>query len=128
VNGTSSGRKSAGATDVGVELWRSVVSLLRSYAAAASLSGTTHGVLVLTENLLNIVAVSSILKVEYFPTLKRGVWSVSGHGEQKLGNFELEADGTIIIDGTQVEMDHAVIQWIADLTHSASRNEIEVPA
>jgi hypothetical protein len=128
----------ASSSDVRAELWGSFVSLLKSYAAAASLHGTEHGVLVLSENTLNIFAARGTLKINYHPMIGRGVWSLF-HGTDRhqdavqpeqldQGKFDLNLDGTITLDDNTVEMDLAAIQLIAALTHAASRDEIEVPA
>jgi hypothetical protein len=121
-------RKAHSRPDVRIELWRSFISVLKSYAAAASLNGFRHGVLELTENSLNVVALSSTLNVGYYAALGRGVWSVAAQGKQTLGSFELNADGTVFLDGIAVDMDHGAIQLIGLLTSAAKLDEIEVPA
>jgi hypothetical protein len=130
--------RSASKSDVRTELWGSFVSLLKSYAAAASMHGTEHGVLVLSENIVNIFATRGTMKISYHPTLGRGVWQLfrgtdrhqDAEQPEQLdqGSFDLNLDGTMTLDGNTVEMDLAAIQLIAALTHAASRDEIEVPA
>ncbi len=116
--------KSAPKPDVLAELWHSFVVLLKSYAAAASQNGLTHGVLELTSHSLNIVAASTILAVGYFPAVGKGTWSVTGPTSQDRGTFELNHDGTIVLDGIEIDMDHAAIQLIASLTGAARFDEV----
>src|SRR5258708_29730567 len=113
--------KPASKPDLRTELWHSFASLLRSYAAAASLHGLKHGVLDLTDNSVNIVAALSTLNVGYFAALGRGVWSVAAQGKQESGTFELNADGTVSLDGgAAFDMDHAAIHLIGSLTSAAA--------
>ncbi|AXC15082.1 hypothetical protein ACPOL_5838 [Acidisarcina polymorpha] len=120
-------------SDVRTELWRSFASLLRSYAAAASLNGVEHGVLDLTPGSLEIVVKGSTLRVEYYPTLGRGVWSLTTkdkqeRDKQERGTFELNADGTVALDRSEFDMDHAAIHLVGLLTTAATLDRIEVPA
>jgi len=121
-------RKSPSAPEVRAELWRSFVSLLKSYAAAASLNGLEHGVLVLTENSLQVAAVPGTLSVAFYQALGRGVWSVAVNSELEKGTFELHLDGAVSLDERVVEMDHAAIELISSLSTAANRNRIEVLA
>jgi len=118
--------------DVRAELWQSFVSLLKAYAAAASFNGLEHGVLVLTENSLQIVAAPETLSVAYYQALGRGVWALTSGSDMERGTFEVNLDGSISLEESAVDMDHAAIQLIASLTDaatsSANRNRIEVPA
>jgi hypothetical protein len=118
--------KSALKPDVRAELWHSFVVLLKSYAAAASMNGLTHGVLELTPHSLNIVAASTILAVGYFPAIGKGTWSVTGQGSQSRGAFELHHDGTVALDEVKIDMDHAAIQLIGSLTGAARLDEVPV--
>jgi hypothetical protein len=129
-------RATASKSDALMEIWHSFASLLKSYAAAASLNGAEHGVLVLSDSSLNIVAGRATLSVGYYATLNRGAWSMTEgtdrhqYAEQprevERGNFDINADGTIALDGNTIDMDHAAIQLVAALTVAASRNVIEV--
>jgi hypothetical protein len=110
--------------DVREELWHSFAVLLKSYAAAASMHGIEHGVLELTRHSLHIVAASTTLAVGYFPVVGKGTWSVTGRGSQDRGTFELNHDGTVVLDGTEIDMDHAAIQMIGSLTNSARLDEV----
>ena len=114
--------------DVREELWHSFVVLLKSYAAAASMHGIEHGVLELTTQSLNIVAASTALAVSYFPVVGKGTWSMTGQGSQNRGTFELNHDGTVVLDGTEIDMDHAAIQLIGSLSGAARLDTVEVLA
>jgi hypothetical protein len=79
---------------------------------------------------LNIVAASTTLAVGYFPAVGKGTWSVIGREGQDRGTFELNHDGTVVLDGTEIDMDHAAIQMISSLTKAATLDQtlVEVPA
>jgi hypothetical protein len=142
----SHGAKSPTQSDVRDELWHSFASMLKSYAAAASARGTSHGVLPMGEDGLHIAAGRNTLKVSYHPTLGRGLWSLhEGSDRHQLalqpreldrGDFDVNPDGTIQLGGEAVEIDFAAIQLVAALTAAAGRSqirpetlhEIEVPA
>jgi hypothetical protein len=135
-------RRPASKSDVREELWRSFASLLRSYAAAAGLNGISHGVLLLGEDSMHVVSGRNTLKISYHPTLGRGLWSLHQEAdsgtdrhefavmacELERGDFDVNPDGTIQLNGAAVEIDHAAIQLIASLTAAAARNQLEVPA
>ncbi len=116
--------KSALKPDVRAELWHSFAVLLKSYAAAASVQGLEHGVLELTTHSLNIVAASTTLAVGYFAAVGKGTWSLTGRGSQGTGRFELNHDGTVVLDGIEIDMDHAAIQMIGSLTNAARLDEV----
>jgi len=112
--------------DVRAELWQSFVGLLKAYAAAAALGGKEHGVLVLTENSLQIVAAPEMLSVAYYQALGRGVWALTSGSDMERGTFEVNLDGTISLEEALIDMDHAAIQLVASLTHAANRKQNEV--
>ncbi len=116
--------RSTSRPDIREELWHSFAVLLKSYAAAASMHGLDHGVLELTVHSLNIVATSTTLAVGYFPVVGKGTWSVTGRGSQDRGTFELNHDGTVVLDGTEIDMDHAAIQLIGSLTAASRQDEV----
>jgi len=114
------------APDVRAELWQSFVGLLKAYAAAASMGGHEHGVLVLTETSLQIIAAPETLSVAYYQALGRGVWALTSGTDMNRGTFEVNLDGTISLEEIAIDMDHAAIQLIASLTSAAKQNQIEV--
>jgi hypothetical protein len=131
-------KSSVSNSDVRGELWGSFVSLLKAYAAGASLAGISYGVLALGKDSVMIVAALGTLKISYHPTIGRGVWTLlqgtdrhqSADQPEQLeqGNFDLNLDGTITLDGEVLEMDFAAIHLIGELTQAASVEGIEVPA
>jgi hypothetical protein len=120
--------RSVSKPDVREELWHSFAVLLKSYAAAASMHGLEHGVLELTTHSLNIIAASTTLAVGYFPVVGKGTWSLTGQRSQERGTFELNHDGTVVLDGAEIDMDHAAIQLIGSLSGAAKPDKVEVPA
>jgi hypothetical protein len=105
--------------DVQVELWRSFSSLLKAYAAAASLNGTEHHVPDLDEEDLQIRAGSRILDILYHAPTQRGQWSIVSDGVREHGVFQLTSEGSIVLEGATLNMDHGAIELIAKLTESA---------
>jgi hypothetical protein len=120
--------RSVSRPDIREELWHSFSVLLKSYSAAASMSGLSQGVLELSPHSLNIVATSTTLAVGYFPAVGKGTWSVRGRGSEEHGAFEFNHDGTVVLDEAEIDMDHAAIQLLGSLTRAARLDEIEVPA
>ena len=106
--------------DVRTEIWTSFASLLKVYAAAASLHGIEHLVLDLAENSVNVLAGSITLNVAYLAESGRGIWSFTRDGiEEFAGAFGLNPEGTLSLDGEIQDLDHAAIHLIARLTQSA---------
>ncbi len=105
--------------DVHVELWRSFSSLLKVYAAAASLNGTEHHIPNLNEEDLVIHAGGRKLDILYHVPTQQGRWSVVGDGFEERGNFKLTNAGAVVIEGSELDMDHGAIDLIARLTKSA---------
>src|SRR5271163_4624974 len=106
-------------TDVQIELWRSFSSLLKAYAAAASLNGTEHHVPDLDEEDLEIRAGSRTLDILYHAPTQRGQWSIVGDGVRQEGKFQLTSEGSIVLEGAALDMDHGAIELIAKLAKDA---------
>jgi hypothetical protein len=105
--------------DVHVELWRSFSSVLKVYAAAASLNGTEHHIPDLDEEDLEIHAGGRKLGILYNVPTQQGQWSVVGEGVNQRGDFRLTNGGAVVIEGSELDMDHGAIDLIARLTKSA---------
>lgn len=105
-------------SDVHVELWRSFSSVLKAYAAAASLNGTEHHVDDLDEEDLEIEAAGRKLYILFHVPTRRGRWSVGGGGFDERGHFQLTDDGAVMLEGRVLDMDHGAIELIARLTRA----------
>jgi hypothetical protein len=103
------------------ELWESLISMLRVYANAASL---THGEFIVT-------ALSDAAWVQhngYFLALRLtaadGVvsWALKGPGGvHRRRSLELLENGVLVSDREEMELDRAAIDWVEELTRIAAR-------
>ena len=103
------------------ELWESLISMLRVYANAASL---THGEFIVT-------ALSDAAWVQhngYFLALRLSAadgvvsWALKGPaGVHHRRSFELLESGVLLSAGEETELDRAAIDWIEELTAIAAR-------
>lgn len=102
-----------------VELWLSFVSMLRSYAAVASLRG--EEVRVSSErNSVTVSAFANQLAMGFDPDSGVVNWQRRTAQQSSMGGvFSLQPDGVIAIDGTTKDLDHAAIDFIASVAQSA---------
>jgi hypothetical protein len=102
------------ATQVRTELWSSFVSLLRSYAAAATMDGKEYVV----EGGSDQAAVGYLDRAYRFrfrAATGDGIWRSVQSGSESWGAFHLKQDGTLaFLDGTK-SLDIAAIDFIESL-------------
>ncbi len=111
-------------SDIRIQLWDSFISLLKSYAAAASLHGLKHEVVDVSECEIFATAGTKVLDIWCFPASGRGDWAIGRSTGEPVGDFLLNTDGTIALGGSTMDMDHAAIQLIGSLTGAARLNEV----
>jgi hypothetical protein len=105
--------------DIQLELWRSFASVVKSYAAAASMSGTEYHIPELDEEDLQIHAKGQALYLLYHVHTQRGQWSIAGaHGDRQSGSFRMDLNGTFVFEDGALDMDHAAIELIGRLSKS----------
>ena len=92
------------------EIWHSFVSLLRSYAAAASLGGQQHIVHSLSDS---ATVESQGRALRFFFHADKG--DVMWHEQEASGTFHINQDGTFEFADGPKAMDVAAIDWIAQL-------------
>ena len=98
------------------ELWVSFVSMLRSYAAAASLHAGDVDVTT-AENAVTIVFGRTHLEMRFDPESSRIVWTKRTGSRLPLdGSFTIAPEGSVRIDGASKDLDHAAIDFIASVT------------
>lgn len=98
------------------ELWLSFVSMLRSYSAAASLHRSSVHVGA-TENSVAITANDVRLEMQFLSESSQIAWqTISAQHTSGTGRCELLHDGTVLIDGTTKDLDHAAIDFIKSVT------------
>lgn len=110
-------------TMLSAELWLSFASLLRSYAAAATLHVTPAAEIVITEETATIASGAARLHVVCDPVTGAGNWQLR-RGAQPVaeGRFHLLLEGRIALDGSTLDLDHAAIDFIAALTQAAGQD------
>lgn len=100
------------------ELWVSFVSMLRSYAAAASLHAGEVDVLV-AENAVKVTSGATQLDMNFDPESSLIHWTKrSGSHPPTTGSLTIEPEGAVRIDGVSRDLDHAAIDFIASVTNS----------
>jgi hypothetical protein len=114
--------------DLRIELWASFVALLRSYAFAASQHGLSHQVSDIAECETFVTAGGQVLDIWCFPATGIGEWAIGSFESDPGGEFVLNLDGTVSLNGINVDMDHAAIDLIGALTKEAGQNRLEVLA
>ena len=105
------------------ELWVSFGSLVRSYAAAASLNLGEPAEVAIDGNQIEAAAGAAVLSIQYDPGSRRGSWLLraAGSGQESSGEFELLPDGRVSLDGRTIDLDHAAIDFAAALMQAAAR-------
>jgi len=102
------------------ELWVSFVSMLRSYAAAASLHAGAVHISMTTENTVTITSGATQLEMNFAPQSSLIHWTKrTGSHPPITGSFAIEPEGAVRIDGVSRDLDHAAIDFIASVTDSA---------
>jgi hypothetical protein len=98
------------------ELWVSLQSLLQAYAAAAEAHGELAVTVESTEKAVIITAASALLQMNYDAATGEGTWTLRRHfAELSQGQFRLLQSGRIALGGQELDLDHAAIDWIAEL-------------
>ena len=101
------------------ELWVSFVSMLRAYAAAASLdAGDAGKVRVQSKGeTVTISAFACQIEMRFATETGEGVWEKRLAGRPVYpGTFSIEPDGRMRIGGAVKDLDHATIDLIASVT------------
>ena len=98
------------------ELWLSFASMLRSYAAAASLhAGEVH--LRSTEDSVTISTRAAQIELHFDPESGIATWAkLAEHQAAVRGSFEFVPEGGIRMDGATKDLDHAAIDFVASVT------------
>ena len=101
------------------ELWLSFASLLRSYAAAAGLSGGPAAEAAIAGESVTITCGAARLQIVCDPVTGAGNWQLrSGAQVVTEGRFDLLPEGRIALDGSTLDLDHAAIDLVQQLSKS----------
>ena len=104
-------------TDPRAEIWESFVSLLRCYAAAASVPGSEYLVL----NAVGATEVKHdhrVLSFRFQPSSGDATWQLLGEGAESRGSFHMREDSTLEFTGETKELDMAAIDFIEQLAQA----------
>ena len=131
--------------EVRAELWLSFIGVLKSYASLVVLDGESMQTTNLDDSPYGIVwsmpcrdgRLRCGLAVSYDAEKDKGHWRLhSGDAapmsrksdSMSLREFTLHLDGSVSLDGSVLDMDHAAIQLMAWFTKTVKTGLIEVPA
>jgi len=110
------------------ELWVSLVSLLRSYAAVANLDSGDTLQFEETENSITASAGHAHFDMQCDLRTGAGNWQLRNRHEGKAqGRFQLLGDGRIALDDKTLDLDHAAIDFAAALKAAAARTARNEP-
>jgi hypothetical protein len=102
------------------EVWRSLVSMLRVYAHAASLNYGEHAVSETGADVVTLAHQEATLEINFHPASGMAAWILRHQGRAETsGLFTMSDAGAIEFDGKEKELDRAAIEWIEELTRTA---------
>ena len=99
------------------ELWASFVSLLRSYAAAASLSLPEPAEVSEAAHAVVLVCRSTRIEMRFDPHTAEVSWQRFAGADRQTGSFTILPEGSIAIAGHIRDLDHVAIEFVASVTH-----------
>ena len=106
-------------TDPRAEIWESFVSLLRCYAAAASVPGSEYRVI--NEDGVTLVEFEQrVLAFHFEPGSGEATWQLSERGTESRGAFHMHEDSTLEFADEAKELDIAAIDFIEQLSDGNS--------
>ena len=131
-----------------IELWRSFLSVLKSYAALANIGEGAEAANLVDSPWLIVWSTLSTdgrrrfsLNVCYDAPKDKGMWRIDVSDEpfktdkiglNSLGDsfrpFSLHEDGTVALEGSTLDMDHAAIELIGWFSNSIKTGRIEILA
>jgi hypothetical protein len=108
-------------TMLSAELWLSFSSLVRAYAAAASVNAGPAAEVEVAVETLRVTVGAACLEMRCSPETGAGNWTIS-RGEAVLtqGRLELLPEGRIALDGKTLDLDHAAIDLVASVVNAAT--------
>jgi hypothetical protein len=136
-------------TELRMELWRSFISVLKSYAALSGVNYDCGEAANLDDSPCAIIWSTACdegrrrcgLTVLYDAQKGNGTWRVSADEEpfrvtkqtytrlrDAFQPFILNLDGTVTIKGGHLDMDHAAMEMLGYFANAAKSGQIEVPA
>jgi hypothetical protein len=136
-------------TELRMELWRSFISVLKSYACLSSLASEPAVMRNLDDSPCAIIWSTVCdqgrsrcrLTVSYDAQKAQGTWRVSADNEpfewtkQRYAGlrdwfrlFTLNLDGTVSLDSSNLDMDHAAMEMLGFFASAVKSGRVEVPA
>jgi hypothetical protein len=98
-------------------VWESLVSMLRVYAHAASLSGKEY-VMTTVSNRAWVKQGDCSLIICFRPETGASTWRVIQAAQETWGEFQIEKDGLLIFPEGEKPLDEAAIDWMEQLVQA----------
>lgn len=110
-------------TMIFAELWLSFGSLVRAYAAAASVHAGHAADVVVTEQTVSIAAGPARLDMACNSETGVGAWQLTSFETAlRQGRLQLLPEGRIALDSKTLELDHAAIDLVASVMRAAKHS------
>jgi hypothetical protein len=106
------------------ELWLSFGSLVRAYAAAASVNAGPGPEVEAAGNTIRVTAGAARLEVRCDPETGAGNWRLNCGAQ---GLLQILHEGRVALDGETLDLDHAAIDLIALVMNAATNPAREEP-
>jgi hypothetical protein len=103
------------------EVWRSLVSMLRVYAHAASLNYGEHSVTETDSDVVTLSHAGASLEINFHPEGGRAAWLLkAAAGGETGGILSLSPSGAIETENREVELDQIAIAWVSAVTRAGA--------
>ncbi len=103
------------------ELWLSFGSLIRAYAAAASVNAGSAPEIEATDKTIRVAAGAARLVMNCDHEAGAGSWLLRrGESIVTQGSLALLPEGRVVLDGKVLELDHAAIDLVASLMNASA--------
>jgi hypothetical protein len=99
------------------QIWESLVTMLRVYAHAASLSGEEYVVTTLS-NRAWVKHGDCSLIICFRPQTGASTWRLIQPERETWGEFQIEKDGALTFPDGEKPLDAAAIDWMEQLVHA----------
>jgi hypothetical protein len=118
---------------VRLQVWESLVSMVRVYAHAASLNGVACDVTTSAEAAV-VTRKGATLTIQYSEETGDGCWrlvhlvpALTGSGDcEEWGGFHIDEHGVLMFPAGPKELDTAAIDWIDHLVHASTIEPVSI--
>jgi hypothetical protein len=106
-------------TQVRLQVWESLVSMLRVYAHAATLNGKELEVTGISDEAW-VKCHDCVLGLCFRPETGEATWRVTQPQQETWGEFRIEEDGTLTFPAGPKPLDTAAIDWVEHVVRATS--------